>query len=383
MIERIVICRSNSVAPDPRVEKTARALTKAGFAVTILAWDRTGQPFEQPDLPGIAFERLQIPGQYGSGMQNLKPLLRWQQALLRWLWKHRRDYTAIHACDFDTVLPAMLMKWFTSKVVIYDIFDFYTDHVRLRSRWIRGALRWVDHQIIRTADAIILVDEIRRSQLEGTHPKRLEIIYNTPEDQVSTLPVEDYGSEISLRIAYIGMIQEDRGIQHLISLLPRHPEWHVDLAGFGGDEDIILQEVHSHANLTWHNRIPYQTAIELSARSDVLLATYDPAVPNNRLASPNKVFEAMMLSKPVIVAEGTGIDILVRTNKTGIVVPFGNLAKLEEGLVQLSQDRLLREALGSNGRRLYEMRYSWKQMQARLSTLYLGLLNRSGNEGRQ
>ena len=383
MIERIVICRSNPVAPDPRVEKTARALTKAGFAVTILAWDRTGEPFEQPDLPGIAFERLQITGQYGSGMQNLKPLLRWQQALLRWLWKHRRDYTAIHACDFDTVLPAMLMKWFASKVVVYDIFDFYTDHVRLRSRWIRGALRWVDHQIIRTADAIILVDEIRRSQLEGTHPKRLEIIYNTPEDQVSTLPVEDHGSEISLRIAYIGMIQEDRGIQHLISLLPRHPGWHVDLAGFGGDEDIILQEVHSHANLTWHNRIPYQTAIELSARSDVLLATYDPAVPNNRLASPNKVFEAMMLSKPVIVAEGTGIDILVRTNKTGIVVPFGNLAKLEEGLVQLSQDRLLREALGSNGRRLYEMRYSWKQMQARLSTLYLGLLNGSGNEGRQ
>lgn len=378
MVDRIVICRSNPVAPDPRVEKTARALHQTGFLVTILAWDRTGQAFEKTDLPGIEFKRLQIPGQYGSGMQNLKPLLRWQQALFRWLWQNRRDYAAIHACDFDTVIPAILMKWIAGKIVVYDIFDFYTDHVRLRFQWIRSALRWLDHKIIQTADAVILVDDSRRSQLEGTYPKRLEIIYNTPEDQIPTLLEEPGDSETLLRIAYIGLIQLDRGIQYLISLLSQHPEWQVELAGFGGDEEIILNKENFPANLTWHSRVPYQTAIALSARSDVLLATYDPAIPNNRLASPNKVFEAMMLSKPVVVAEGTGVDNLVRKNKTGIVVPYGDLTKLEEGLAQLAQDRILRKTLGSNGRRLYESSYTWKQMQARLSTLYLDLLHKSG-----
>lgn len=379
MSDRIVICRSNPVAPDPRVEKTARALSEIGFVVTILAWDRTGQPFEQPVLPGIEFERLYIPGQYGSGMQNLKPLLRWQQALFRWLWHHRGEYAAIHACDFDTVLPAMMMKWFTRKIVIYDIFDFYTEHIRLRSQWMRGVLRWLDHQMIRAADAVILVDDSRRSQLKGTHPKRVEIIYNSPEDQLAALGT--FGnSDAALRITYIGMIQVDRGIQYLISLLPRHPEWHFDLAGYGGDEDIILRDASSHANLTWHNRIPYDVALEMSARSDVLLATYDPAIPNNRLASPNKVFEAMMISRPVIVAEGTGIDVLVQTHQTGMVVPYGDALKLEQVLQELAQDPSLRETLGKNGRDLYERHYAWKQMQARITGLYRDILNKPGRK---
>lgn len=375
MVERIVISRSNPVAPDPRVEKTARALIHAGFAVTILAWNRTGQRLEPPNLPDVELNHLQIPGKYGSGVQNLGPLLRWQRALFHWLWQHRREYTAIHACDFDTVLPAILMKLLARKIVVYDIFDFYTDHVRLRSKWVRSALRWLDQQIIQIADAIILVDDSRTVQLRGTHPKRLEIIYNTPEDLPACSTDAPNDNKTQLRIAYIGMIQMDRGLQHLIALLPTHPEWHVELAGFGGDEAAILKDALVQPNLTWHNRVSYQTALEISARSNVLLATYDPAIPNNRLASPNKVFEAMMLSKPVIVAEGTGIDILVQSYQTGITVPYGNTPELEAALERLAKDQTLRQTLGSNGRQLYEIRYTWKEMRSRLAGLYRNLLN--------
>ena len=370
MAERIVICRSNPVDPDPRVEKTAHTLVQAGYAVSIVAWNRAGQPIAHANLPDIEVERLGIHGKYGSGMQNLGPLLRWQWLLLGWLWQHRGAYRAIHACDFDTILPAMLMKLLAGKIVVYDIFDFYTDHVRLRSGWMRSALRWLDHHMIRAADAVILVDDARTAQLAGTHPRRLEIIYNTPQDEPE-LPINLRDeSKTGLRIAYIGLLQLDRGLQYLIELLPRHPDWHFDLAGFGGDEAAILQDALTLPNLTWHKRVPYRKALEISAQSDVLLATYDPSIPNNRLASPNKVFEAMMLSKPVIVAEGTGIDALVVEHQTGIAVPYGNIKKLETALEQLVQNPTLCQILGANGRRLYKQRYDWDEMRARLTILY-------------
>ena len=41
MIKKIVIARSNAVEPDSRVEKEANSLAKAGYDVTILAWDRS------------------------------------------------------------------------------------------------------------------------------------------------------------------------------------------------------------------------------------------------------------------------------------------------------------------------------------------------------
>ena len=375
MAERIVICRSNPVDPDPRVEKTARALVQAGYEVTIVAWNRSGKTFEQPELPNVVLNRLRIPGKYGTGTQNLVPLLRWQWSLLRWLWQHRGAYRAIHACDFDTVLPAILMKLLAGKIVVYDIFDFYAEHVRLESRWTRSAVRWLDHQMIRAADAVILVDDARSAQLAGTRPRRLEIIYNTPQDEPE-LPIDlQDQSKTNLRIAYIGLLQLDRGLQYLIELLPRHPDWHFHLAGFGGDEAAILKEALTLPNLTWHKRVPYHKALEISAQSDVLLATYDPSIPNNRLASPNKVFEAMMLSKPVIVAEGTGIDVLVLEHQTGIAVPYGNTKKLETALERLVKNPTLCRILGANGRRLYEKRYDWREMQSRLSRLYNDVLN--------
>jgi len=48
----VVITRSNPVAPDPRVEKIARALQGKGYRVSIVAWDRSGQFVDQESLEG-------------------------------------------------------------------------------------------------------------------------------------------------------------------------------------------------------------------------------------------------------------------------------------------------------------------------------------------
>ena len=39
---RVLMLLSNPFAPDPRVYKEARTLTRNGYTVTIIAWDRQG-----------------------------------------------------------------------------------------------------------------------------------------------------------------------------------------------------------------------------------------------------------------------------------------------------------------------------------------------------
>src|SRR3972149_1217216 len=127
----VVICRSNPVAPDPRVEKTAVALVENGYKVSILGWDRTGGLVKQQSLAGfdkIKINRLAISAAYGRGWRNLIALIRWEWSLLSWLIHRRAEYEIIHACDFDTAIPALLVKWVFGKKMIYDIFDFYADH---------------------------------------------------------------------------------------------------------------------------------------------------------------------------------------------------------------------------------------------------------------
>jgi glycosyltransferase involved in cell wall biosynthesis len=371
MQTRVLFCRSNPIAPDPRVEKEARALTHAGYQVRVLGWDRSGILPAEELLDGVSIVRLPIRAPFGKGIKNFPQLLRWQVYLLSWLFRNRGMYDIIHACDFDTVLPAFMLKILARKKVIYDIFDFYADHLRATPARIKQMIRALDIWIIGKVDAVILVDDARREQIAGARPRHLEVIYNSPQDLVDALPdMKEATGEGSLSLAYVGLLQVERGLLQLLQVFERRPNWNLDLAGFGGDEVEIRTAAAKLPNVHWFGRIPYDQALQLSRNADVLLATYDPSIPNHRYSSPNKVFEAMMLGKPIIVARNTNMDRIIEQAGCGLVVEYGDVPGLEEALSKLCQDTELRCQLARNARSAYLDNYSWSQMEARLLRLY-------------
>ena len=378
---RVVISRSNPVAPDPRVEKIAVSLAQGGHVVRIVCWDRAGEHSRPGGLPaeeqvaGAACSRLPIRAEYANGIRNFPALLRWQLALAGWLVARRREYDTIHACDFDTVIPALLCKWLFGKRVVYDIFDFYADHLRRTPSVIKRLIRWVDLRAIGKADALILVDDSRWEQIRGAHPRRSAVIYNSPADAgpANSAVTGSRPKNSTLHLAYIGLLQVERGLVELLDVLARHPTWSLDLAGFGGDEGRLLEQARRLPNVRWHGRVNYPQALAFSRLADALIATYDPAIPNHRYSSPNKIFEAMLLGKPVIVATGTNMDRLVEAAGCGLVVPYGDIPALESTLARLEADPGLRQRLGASARRAYDTTYSWAQMQSRLQELYASL----------
>lgn len=368
---RVVILRSNPIAPDPRVEKTAHTLQGAGYPTMLLGWDRTASHAQQDQVAGTSCYRLPIQADYGSGLRNFPALLRWQIGLLRWLADHQDEFDIIHACDFDTILPALWCKKRYKKRVVYDIFDFYADHLRGTPAWLKKLIRSIDLRAIGSADAIILVDDSRWAQIEGARPRRSTVIYNTPEDLRDRIQAElQVEPATNLRIIYAGLLMIERGLLELISVLHRHPDWHLDLVGFGGDEERLVEEARKTPNVAWRGRLPYPSVLQLSYAADVLIATYDPSVTNHRYSSPNKVFEAMMLGKPIIVARDTNMDRIIIEKTCGLVVPYGDIPSLDAALACLQSDIELRRNLGINGRLAYDTTYSWGVMKARLLDLY-------------
>jgi len=335
----------------------------------VLAWDRSGAAPALERREEYHVERFRLPAPYGSGMGNLRRLLRWQAFLMSWLIRNQDHYDILHACDFDTVLPARVMQALAGKKLVYDIFDFYADHIRSTPEWIKSGIRRLDYSLIHRANGVILVDDVRCEQVEPAHPRNTAVIYNTPEDCLAELnPPAESGE--GLRIAYVGLLVRERGLFELMDVLAENPGWKLDLAGFGGDEKEVLACAKVLTNVHWHGRVAYEDALRLSARADVLLATYDPRVPNHRFASPNKVYEAMMLGKPVLVARGTHVDEIVEQSDCGLVVDYGDRTALQHALEKLENDPEYRRKSGLNARRAYENLYSWKIMEERLLALY-------------
>jgi len=369
---RVVITRSNPVSPDPRVEKVAAALAATGRRVVVVGWDRSAEASELQTRGYGRLELLSIKAPFGRGLGNLPQLLRWTWGLFRRLASLRHEYEVIHACDFDTVLPALAARAIWHKKVVYDIFDFYASHLRATPRFFKWVARRIELWAIGRVDAVILADEARREQIMGSSPRRLAVVYNTPEDRLEQISASELvdKKKRGFSITYVGLLQIERGLLELLEVVERHPDWSLDLAGFGGDEAEIAGRAESIGNVRLGGRIPYDRAIDLMAASDVLIATYDPRIPNHRYASPNKLFEAMMLSKPIIVAEGTSMDQTVGEHGFGLVVPYGDVSALEEALAELASDPPLRARLGAAGRRAYESTYSWDIMSRRLLNLY-------------
>lgn len=371
----VLFLRSNPIAPDPRVEKEARALASAGYIVRALGWDRTAQLPAIENQDDFEIVRLPIQAGFGRGIGNLPQLLRWQWGLWRYLASQRGKYDALHACDFDTILPALFAGFFWKKPVVYDIFDFYAEHLRRTPNWIKHTIRRVDLWAVSQARAVILADDSRRGQIRGSSPRRVEVIYNSPEDAGKNLIPENdvYPTASQLRLAYIGLLQIERGLIEMLDVLQKHPEWHLVMAGFGGDQEQLLSLALGLPNVTFLGRISYERALRVSAASDALFATYDPAIPNHRYSSPNKVFEAMMLGKPIVVAHGTNMDRIIEENECGLVIEYGKADELETSLARLANDPALRHGLGKNARNAYENIYSWQLMQRHLLDLYQGI----------
>ena len=87
-------------------------------------------------------------------------------------------------------------------------------------------------------------------------------------------------------------------------------------------------------------------------------------------ASPNKLFEAMMYEKPILVSKGTTMTDIVEKENCGLAVHCNSVDEIRKAIIRLKDDPDLCRQLGANARRAYEERYNWVIMEQRLLAIY-------------
>ncbi len=363
--------RSTAVNPDPRLEKEVTFLTKE-YEVTILAWDRGRECPAAERKDGYTIYRSHIKGRYGAGITNLRSLIGWWLYELVWLLRHNFDI--VHACDFDTYPPALLVAKLKRKKIIYDIFDFYAEMVLHVPSFVKKLIKKIDLFLIRFADAVIIADDMRKKQLKDAHPKRLITIYNTPLDvfEGSRPREEDSPKNGDFILGYIGLLKRERGLDQMIEVVNRIQNARLIIGGYGADEAYLREKIKDNPRITFLGRVtPYQKTLEILSASDALLAFYDPRISLHKSASPNKLFEAMMLGKPIIINRGIGADEIVEQYKCGLVVAYDNIDQIKVAVKNLIENKKNGDdTFGKNGRAAYLNVFNPKIAKKRLLDLY-------------
>lgn len=342
----IYLLRSNDINPDPRLFKYKNFLEKKRIKYKIFGWDRKNEGLNKKNI-----EYFKLKTSYGLGNKNIFNLLKWNLYLLKKMVRERKKIKIIHACDFDTILPAIFMKIFFNKKVIFDIFDWYSDSRDFSNKFLKKIINFLEKKAVKWSNYIILCEEERVAQLEMKNLNKENILI------MPNIPVFDYKLKEEknkfFSISYVGIFSKDRGLIELCKIVEKL-NIPLTIAGFGDLEEEIAKYGQKNKNINFIGKVDYKKGLEIMKSSSLIYAMYYKESRNNIYAAPNKYYEGLFLSKPIITTKGTLVGEKTLKDKTGFVIDEG-MENLEKCLLNIDKKEI--EETSYNGKKLWEEKY--------------------------
>ncbi len=357
---KTILIRSKTT--DSAIFKVAETLYENGVDVHLLVWDRQNNLNVQ-DYP-FKIIKFSMKAPYDKFSVLLYLPFWWIYELYFLL---NNNYEIIHVNDLDTLWPAIIAKSINKTKLLYTIYDFYVYVIidgsfqKIRNL-IKTFLRQMELYGIKFTDILFLVDESRYDEVEGAVINKLVYIYNSPPDIY-----HNHKTKKDVKIFYGGAISNDRGIEYVLESIKGLNNVKLVIAGNG--EKKIIDKIMNAENTEFLSWISYNKILTETLESDIIFRFSDPDYPRTKTASPNKLFEAMMCGKPIIMNSEIGVSKIVIKEKCGLIVNYGDIKAVRSAIIQLKEPNL-RNQLGLNGRKAYENKYSWKIMEKRLIDAY-------------
>jgi glycosyltransferase involved in cell wall biosynthesis len=380
---------------DGRVYREARSLVRAGHKVTVVCWARTITNEILRDVPfsesydGIEVKRAFSPiAPLGSPVvirvyQHLQAMRR----LAAVISKTKTD--VLHCHDFNTLFTRVFLRNFNKPLV----YDSHEDFINMINEVLPGYMLWLARKTERyllehyVDHAISVCEPIIRS-LENYGVKNTSLVMNCRDlgdyakiskSRVRTLR-ERVANDNEIIVLYIGSMGGDRGLKELIDIFNDGgsdlEKIKLVLGGYGHMQERIQACVQSSSNISWVGFVPGDELIEYNLAADIMAVLFNPARQSQRVCLPNKLFEAMASSKPIIVCKGTEAARIVESEDCGLIVPYGDKSALKRAVIKLADDSKLRLRLGKNGLKAAKSIYNWGVQEGRLISIYKNLTQR-------
>lgn len=367
---KILLVRSSPDLENGRIANELDMFMNAGLDVSVLCWDRRRDYPEQEEHNGYSVRYCHVKGSYTT-RALLFQMPKWWLAELLYLLRNTPD--CIHAVDFDTVVPALLVKWLKRVPVVFDVYDFYTAKSRAMPAFLKPIVQWAERFCARRVNATIIVDASRTYLLGKPLPKRLVIAENCSYDLADAAWHKPDRDE--LVIFYGGTIAKFRGLEKLIRVSEGLENVQVVIAGRIKDENYrtILEEAR---HVEYIGLIDRDEVIRQTYDADAVYSYYDPVLEINRTANSTKMFEAFMCGTPVLANCEPPSARVVGEERCGSCLPYADDDALRSVIVEWRDRRHLARELGANGRRLFEERFDWRTVSERILDVYreLGLV---------
>lgn len=324
---RAALIASMLSANDSRIAKQAGALRNAGWDVDLLSWQNDVGNYAT--LPGARLLDYRWPTPKNSvpwlpkSIESLTRAALQRGAMRNALVAGR--YNAVISSDPETLRPCAKAKARGKFGLVYDAHEYFPDEVPndpARSKWVKR----VHTEAGRSVDAFITVNEAIADHylkfdselgvpivVKNASPLRPKVIN---DGRLRQLAGVDDDSRILL---FQGGLARDRGLIALVEAMEIAPAaWTLVIMGSGPLENDLRAKAGKKVKL-----IATQKWDELhlwTAGANLGAILYEGTCANQRMCSPNKLWEYPSAGLPILASDLPYLGKIVRENQIGFVV---------------------------------------------------------------
>jgi glycosyltransferase involved in cell wall biosynthesis len=382
--------------PDIRVEKEARTLIGEGYEVHLLLQRNPGERIDET-REGIRFMRGVMMGplrekwhRYTFNFTFRDPM--WRKAIEDFV--RVRRINVLHVHDLPLVKETVEVGRALGLPVVADLHENYPAGLQvwydsaLKKRTIYNYSRWARYErsVLQEVDAVVVVVEESKERIVrlGVPAEKIFVVPNTASKERELIPVDPeitgrYSGQFVL--SYIGGFASHRGLDIAIKALPllrdRIPGLKLVLVGDRNRSyrrylERLSGELKSSELVEMTGWQPFEKIWSYIEASAVCLVPH-ARNPHTDTTIPHKIFQYMMLGKPVIVSDCPPLRRVVEDSGGGLFFRYDDPEELARRILELYESEALRREVSHAARKAFLDRYNWDRTSGELIGLYRGL----------
>ena len=319
MSAKILMLLSNEYRPDPRVRKEALTLHEEGHSVTVLCWNRSLKAADHQDDAGVAIERVRTGRVENAMTLGLNSPLFFIRAYLR---SRHLEFDAVHCHDYDTLMLGAFISRIRKVPLVYDSHEWYSKMVEDDLPGI--ACRFIERSeslLLANCDSVIAANDAIAEHLMASGAADVTVIMNCI-DLPPDAPRDAYLEKERISLFYGGSLEPGRFVGEMLEAAVGNADGVLRIAGNGRLTDLVKRTAASCDRVQFLGYIPQEKVLENVSWSDAVICMMEPRNGNNKIGTPNKMFEAMAYGVPAIVTAGTHSGDLVTRLDCGVAVEY-------------------------------------------------------------